>query len=329
MNENPIWNAINGKRYDEVLSCLETTDINECDKTKNTLLHNAVNIKSIYLTSLFISKSCDINARNIKGRTPLFLAVINYCNESSFNKDNERIIECLFENGADQNLPDNNGDYPLTIAMDLKSGTIIDILLTKIDVNYRNSKGETFLHMIIRKSYDKAISLPENKWIKEFRWGEYLCLECNGYNQYVLRRLIKKGADPTLCDNSGNSPLDIALHLNFFDVVETLLKSSIPILLDYKYKLLRIKYRRKKAENLLLSHSYTNKEYNHHIRNIALLEREENNKARIEKKELARIAFLKNYKANKNIDSKRVDTFANPEMDVDLTFLFTESYDVL
>lgn len=65
-------------------------------------MHWAINTDHIEAARYLISKGANLNARNIDGRTPLYVAV-------SAKKVNPEIVKLLLEHRANPNIKDNRG----------------------------------------------------------------------------------------------------------------------------------------------------------------------------------------------------------------------------
>ena len=118
----------------------------------STLLHSAVRCherceERARVVEFFLNSAqsfpnlLDVNHRTNKGWTALKLAV---------KKDLERCVELLLEHGADPDIPDLEGYYPLHNAVG--SHDITKLLLTKVkNVDCQTCDGETALFLSAQK----------------------------------------------------------------------------------------------------------------------------------------------------------------------------------
>ena len=97
------WTAVKLATRRSLEKCVEVllshgADPNIPDEEEFTSLHNAVT--SADILKLLLSKCSDVNARNNKGETPLYLAV---------EKGSHECVMSLLEHNADPNIGDNEG----------------------------------------------------------------------------------------------------------------------------------------------------------------------------------------------------------------------------
>jgi len=148
-------------------------------KNKNNL--DAVNIailkdNHIMLDYILKNRNIDINRLDAEKRTLLQNAVI---------QGQEKIAKVLIKYGIDVNNTDKNNRNVVFDAISYGDENIIDMILSLegIDLNVIDHNGETILHK------------PEIQ-----------------NNQELCKKLIKNGADPTICDLDGKNFLcDMAL----------------------------------------------------------------------------------------------------------------------
>lgn len=187
---------------------------------KDTTLLGAAVSGDIEQVKLLISKSADVNAKNQRGNTPLYLAAQNGhkdvaelliakgadVNAKDNNgstllhgacfKNNKDIARLLIGKGAEVNVKDNANVTPLLTAATFGRITIAELLIDKgADVNAKNSREITSLHMAARNGFKDVVEL-----------------------------LIAKGADVNVSNNAGVTPLDMAEERGNTEIVELLRK---------------------------------------------------------------------------------------------------------
>lgn len=93
----------------------------------------------------------DINARNEKGQTLLFVAVKN---------DNINLVKLLMNAGADPNIPDNRTDTPLMMAALKGDIDMVRVLIERANLYAINRRGQTALMLSTKPQTRKLL---ENK----------------------------------------------------------------------------------------------------------------------------------------------------------------------
>jgi len=178
-------------------------DLNYLDKDKNSFLNlTLINNKSKSAQWL-IQKGIDVNLKNNNNQDAVNIAIlkdnhimlkyilensnvnINYLDseqrtllQNAVIHGQDKIVNVLIQNGADVNNIDNNHRNVVFDAIAYGDENIIDAILDleNIDLNLVDNNGETILHK------------------KEIQENTELC-----------KKLIIKGADPTICDFDGQN----------------------------------------------------------------------------------------------------------------------------
>lgn len=132
------------------------------------------------------------NLTDARGGTPLYIAIM---------KQSSWLISCLIDKGADvdHKIPTIfGGDTPLCVSMMFRNPIISDLLISKgAKINEQSSHGFTALHGACDLQDEKMISL-----------------------------LIKRGADISILDNAGRTPLD---NLESNKCMRTLIKEYLKL----------------------------------------------------------------------------------------------------
>ena len=151
----------------------------------NLPIHQAVLSPStgLQMIGLLLNAGADINAKNKKGETPLFLAAM---------KDNPDLVAILIKHGARVDEPNDTGLTPFYVSKDITSmGLLLD---AGADINAQNQEGQTLLSF--------AASLPDRN---------------------LLNFLIKRHADIDKPDYKGNTPLLKAVGARNKEVIQELI----------------------------------------------------------------------------------------------------------
>jgi serine/threonine protein kinase len=132
------------------------------------------------LFQLLLDHQIDINESNNYGERPIHTAIQSY---------NPSILQLLIERGADIHARTKAGRTPLMVAIEKANTSAINLLLAKgARVNDRDNEGLTSSILLVQRS----------------NWYEK---DHSGYLSKVASSLFAKGANPSLGDSLGRSPL--------------------------------------------------------------------------------------------------------------------------
>lgn len=176
----PLIYAINSPNPEEICKLIldneVNSSINQVSSSGFTPLHEAVKKNLPQLVKRFISSGANIEAYDSQGFTPLILSIM---------QNNPEITQQLIQLEADPGKPCENGKYPITFAVEYaKSYEITKIILNSKGaktINYPINSGETPLHLAAKKGLVSIIQL-----------------------------LLEYGADQTIKNSSGKTPLEVA-----------------------------------------------------------------------------------------------------------------------
>ena len=152
------------------------------------------------------ANNVDASIRNIKGQTPLYIAV---------QEQRTALIPLLLSAGSDVFAADNSGVTPFNITMHAK-GPVLDAIITDATVQQKDSAGNTMLHAAIRNSSDTAIIakiIDKNANVNaRNRDGDtplHIAVRTN--QKETGEYIIAEGADIFSSNSSGESPLYLSL----------------------------------------------------------------------------------------------------------------------
>jgi ankyrin repeat protein len=171
-------------------------DKNIKDKQGNTLLHIAAVRGNIEKVREILKSGLGIETTNGAGETPLLSAVKKY--------ENEAIIGCLLDNGANIAAVDSSGRGVLHIA---NNSNIQFLLHRRAYINLQDREGNTPLHKIFLDLSRYKVFYPG---LKE-----------------KTKLFLEAGADVNIKNNEGKTPLDLAVESGVQEAVD-LLKTNFP-----------------------------------------------------------------------------------------------------
>jgi uncharacterized protein len=133
----------------------------------------------------------DVNTRDCRGRTPLYLAVAD---------DQMLMAELLLQKGADPNIRTTGGDTPLINAVRSSQADLVHLLLKhRAEVNVRTDQGYLLLEAV-------AESSPR-----------------------IVETLLGRGANPQVVDENGRTAMMLAIERGYVDVVQSLLAAGADV----------------------------------------------------------------------------------------------------
>ena len=221
-----------------VMYTLSHLNKNIKDIDGNTILHRLCNSNSdkFDLIKYCLSNGMDkfINVKNNSGQTALALYIIN----DEIKIKSERIIN-LFINNIDKNVITNHGNtYLHLVCNHYYNIEIIKLLLSKgINVNKKNNKGKTCLHLVKDKNTLKLL-IDNDGDINVKNNNGLTCLHSvcdnNVLNLKMIKLLIECGIDINEKTNKGNTCLHIicykkVIRPKIVNIIELLIENGINI----------------------------------------------------------------------------------------------------
>ena len=180
-------------------------DVNAKNLRGSTPLHWAIHDEA--KVRLLLSKGAGINAKQAQGRTPLFLATML--------GDGVATMRLLFARGADPNLASANGQTPLMMAAARGNVEGMRFLIEKgAEANAKDGAGETALMAACTSGNAGAVRLLIEKGadvkVKSKRNETALGFAATSGVQASVELLLAKGAEVNVRNFRGYSPLMFA-----------------------------------------------------------------------------------------------------------------------
>lgn len=151
-----------------------------------TPLHFAAGMNDLEIVRLLIDRGARVTAKDSDGSTPLHEAITNFELTANGYRHRVEIVELLIQKKADVNARTKSGVTPLYEGNGTEYDNLaaLQLLLDHgARVNSKTSWGETALHHAAEWSRTPAV-----------------------------KQLLEHGASPTITDNRGRTPLDLAVR---------------------------------------------------------------------------------------------------------------------
>jgi ankyrin repeat protein len=204
---------------------LSGTVLTDADAQGNTILHKATEWKLDNTIAGIAQRGANVEAKNILGETPLFLAV--HINSAS-------TVRSLINAGASLNARDPLGNTALHAAVRWDAQSAAEALIgAKIDLNAYNLYGNTPLHDAVKLGrfslQQLLVQRGANPEIRDGAGSTALMVAVAMGNFRSADHLIRAGADVNTRNNNGETPLLIAVKSERSDLVKLLIDRGAQI----------------------------------------------------------------------------------------------------
>jgi ankyrin repeat protein/mono/diheme cytochrome c family protein len=182
-------------------------DVNARNRFRSTPLHWAVHDAA--KVTLLVARGAEVNAKQIEGRTPLFLA--------ASMGSSQQTVRLLIDHGADPALATANGQTPLMAAAARGNLELLQLLVDrKVDINAKNSAGETALMFAASSGNARAVTFLLERGadarVRSKRNETALGNASTTGVEESVRQLLQHGAEVNVQNIRGFSPLMLAAN---------------------------------------------------------------------------------------------------------------------
>lgn len=215
----PLHLAVEGAYAEAIAAFIENgADVTQVNALEQTPLHLAVQKGDGDTVKAFFREGVDINIRDSEGKTALLMAL---------EESKGDIFQILLDAGAKVDQGDNNGETPLHRAVRMENMEALQALLAKgANVNAASSSGETALHIADTKLLFVKALLQAGADVRAVTVKGETALHLASHIE-CARALLAKGADINAISKEGNTPLHEAILWGKFpDLIGELIKAG-------------------------------------------------------------------------------------------------------
>ena len=204
-------------------------NVNLTDTAKRTPLHFAAEEGNIPVMEVLLSRGANVNAKDNVGYTPLMLV-------AHAKKTRPEVAELLLKNGADVNAGDGTGMTMLmkVLTMPAYSSALTQhVINAKPDPNLQDGSGMTALMHCIQKKADTwqlpatVCGLPGLDINLADKNGNtalhHAALSPSEHAGSIINAFLGRGANVNARNNSGETPLFVAVHMDHSKSLATLI----------------------------------------------------------------------------------------------------------
>lgn len=188
----------------------------------------------------YLELQLNVNFKIKKYPNPLFALIHKTVNEDKYNKSS-KINEALLKNvGVNENSQPHSNKFYYQYVED----RMLFLIKNKININQQDKNGNTVLHIIAKNEHGYFIrdildrtSIDINLQNKDKKTALHYAVKNSSY--WMVRILIKKGANPNLRDKKGKSALDYAIESKDEKLIKLLkVYNSNPLPLRFKKRVI-------------------------------------------------------------------------------------------
>lgn len=260
-----LFNLLKSNKKAEFLQYLienKSININTRDEYNNYLINYAININDTQIISALITRGANLDITDDDGRSILYVPIkynyyevidlLLYFNNSSIGislvdiKDKQGntalhyavkhnniiVIDKLIKFNANSDIKNDEGFNSLHLAIFMKNVEVCNKFINgDIDINAQNNQGETYLHMACNFELNDVVDLLIKRGIdvniKEYS-NEYTALIYGimHNNIKIIQSLINNGANLSIQDYFGNTPLHYCIEGEKYQVINILLENK-------------------------------------------------------------------------------------------------------
>jgi len=206
----------------------ETTNINYCNNTGNTIMHYFASHGRMEILQYLIEKGATMEKENIHGRKPIHFAC-----EHNTNND---AIKYIIDNSIDLECDDKNLYRPihcLCINPNIDTETVIYLIEKGINLNYSENNERRAIHLICQGDNNELIKYildtdPDLDFPDSNGWRPIHYL-CSGHQVDIIEYAIGKNIDLECETNDGFKPIHMLAKPSTLTLIKLLIEKGVQV----------------------------------------------------------------------------------------------------